>query len=200
MRSRLLLSAWLLAVGSVQAGGQESERKVQAFNGAPVGITAPYAVGGPAKNDASLPALVQGEGRKEPIVAGVLSWVVPGLGSFYAGHSKHGWTHLAVAGASLVIMVVGVSDCVGDDFYSDCDTGLGFAAVGYLGYVVNAIWGIVSAVGDANAANRGASAPGRVVGELYLAPEVRAVRTAAPVEGIPAVPQRTEVRLLTWRF
>jgi hypothetical protein len=97
--------------------------------------------------------------RKEPFVAGVLSWLVPGLGSYYAGNNRHGTRHLVLFGTSFTIMLVGASQAVADcdgGYYGDTcgGDGLGLMAVGLLSMVTNTVWGIVTAVSDANAHNR----------------------------------------------
>jgi hypothetical protein len=98
-------------------------------------------------------------GRKEPVLAGAISWIIPGLGSIYANHNTHGFRHMAVAGASIAVMILGVSDCFDDSYVDECDTGLGFAVIGYLAYVVNNVWAIVSGFNDALANNRARQGP-----------------------------------------
>ena len=116
-------------------------------------------------------SLQQMPGEKSSALAGTLSALLPGLGlgSFYAGNSGHGVTHLAVAGASLGGMLAGSSSCqivfAGPD--SDC-TLVTFSAVVFMG---NWIWSIFTGVNDANAYNRSLSTTG-----LQVAPEVVAIR------------------------
>lgn len=79
-----------------------------------------------------------------PAVAGILSYAFPGTGSFYAGHLRHGVTHVIIAYS---ILSLSLSD--GSPFSSESS--------GYVllpGYVLNWGWSIVSAVRDARANNR----------------------------------------------
>lgn len=88
--------------------------------------------------------------RKQPVGAGLLSYVYPGVGSFYAGHTRHGVTHLAVAmGAMLALMGSAI------DEEASPRASAGTALVGI--YLVNWGWSIVSAVNDARAVNRAAA-------------------------------------------
>lgn len=88
--------------------------------------------------------------RRQPVGAGLLSYVYPGVGSFYAGHTRHGVTHLAVAmGAMLALMGSGIED------ETSPRASAGTALVGI--YLVNWGWSIVSAVNDARAVNRAAA-------------------------------------------
>lgn len=98
----------------------------------------------------SLP-FVPAEGEaKSPVAAGLLSLVIPGVGSFYAGHSTHGFVHLGVhMGAALI----SVASC-GQGKDSPCG-GASDAAI--LVALVNWPWSIVTAVRDARASGDGAS-------------------------------------------
>jgi len=144
----------------------------------------------------------QAAGRKEPVVAGLLSWIVPGVGSFYAGNNRHGAIHLGVGVGSLIAMVAGAAAAVET---VDINTGevsgggLGLLVVGYLVYVVNDVWSIFTAVFDANRHNTGSSG-GRVVGELYLAPEVRGVGSAMSSPETGASGSRLGLQVLKLRF
>ncbi len=87
---------------------------------------------------------------KSPVAAGLLSLVIPGVGSFYAGHSTHGFAHLGVhMGAALISM----ASC-GQGKDSPCG-GASDAAI--LVALVNWPWSIVTAVRDARASGDGAS-------------------------------------------
>ncbi|MBI5601145.1 MAG: hypothetical protein HY944_06225 [Gemmatimonadetes bacterium] len=94
---------------------------------------------------------VPAEGEvKSPVAAGLLSLLVPGVGSFYAGNSKHGFTHFGVAlGAAFVAM----ASC-GQGHDSPCGGASDAAALVTL---VNWPWSIVTAVRDARATRDGAS-------------------------------------------
>lgn len=98
----------------------------------------------------SLPFVpVEGE-AKSPVAAGLLSLFMPGVGSFYAGNSRHGFAHFGVAlGAAFVAM----ASC-GQGQDSPCG-GASDAAV--LVSLVNWSWSIVTAVRDARATKDGVS-------------------------------------------
>ena len=57
--------------------------------------------------------------RKEPLVAGLLSWVFPGLGNFYAGQAGHGWRHIGIEVVGLGVLIAGAvqnaDDPAGED-------------------------------------------------------------------------------------
>ncbi|MEP7346628.1 MAG: hypothetical protein ABI877_15260, partial [Gemmatimonadaceae bacterium] len=78
-----------------------------------------------------------------PAVAGLLSYAFPGMGSFYAGHVRHGVTHVIVAYSifSLSLQGPGLSE----------DSSPAFANVLLSGFLLNWGWSIVSAVHDARA-------------------------------------------------
>lgn len=142
-------------------------------------------------------ATLQAVDRKDPLVAGILSWLIPGLGSFYAGNSGHGVRHLVIAVGGYALLVAGAAsdDCL----YGD-SCGLLYAGAGVI--VVNAVWGIVTAVGDANAHNRGAGAarPGRVVGSLYVEPNIVGLsKQSAPSQALRPV-QSSGLQLLRVEF
>jgi hypothetical protein len=127
-----------------------------------------------------------GTSGKSPIVAGLLSWVLPGLGSFYAGNSRHGVIHLAVDVGAYGLLFSSCGDL-------SCNGGMiGGSALVLVG---NEIWSIFTAVADANAANGPASKSGRVVGSLYVRPEVHAlgVHQAKTTQNIG-------VQALSWSF
>ena len=140
---------------------------------------------------------------KSPALAGVLSWIIPGVGSYYAGHNGHGTIHLGIAIGSYIVMIAGatsaVDDCSSFDSTYDCGSGgLGLAAAGWVMYLVNDVWSIFTAVGDArefnkNAAGNQGARPGRVVGELVV-PAIINLRDVKMSDG--TVEQRTGVQLL----
>jgi hypothetical protein len=161
----LALSVLVVAASSVTADAQRmSESRVGV-------VVAPFAT------DAELAQ--QAASRKEPVLAGVLSWIIPGVGSFYAGNSKHGAIHLGIHVVSFIVMIAGAAAAVETIDYTTGEVsegGIGLYLVGLLALFVNDIWSIFTAVGDANKANAGSSGGGgRVVGELQLAPELRGV-------------------------
>jgi hypothetical protein len=112
----------------------------------------------PVFDDPTGPAPIAAS-RKEPVVAFGLSLFIPfGTGSFYAGHPRHGVTHL-IAGlfTSTVVISAGLSCGVSALGGSNDETDCALAEIGFWGFVLNWGWGLVSAVNDANAANRRAS-------------------------------------------
>lgn len=139
--------------------------------------------------------------NKDPMIAGVLSWLVPGVGSYYSGHSGHGTRHLAIHVASIVGIFAGaaaaIEECTYDssNFNYDCSGGsFALYGVSLLVYFVNDIWSIFTAVGDArawNANNSGGARPGRVVGEL--APAIINLRDVKNADG--SVEQRTGLQV-----
>ncbi len=149
---------------------------------------------------------MQADTKKKPILAGAMSFFVPGLGSYYAGHSRHAWTHLVVASASAAVMLVepvgsalrrfGCKFNGGFDCDTDPDTG---NEVAYWVFNVNLVWSIVSGVNDANAHNRrgGPATGGQISGDLFFEPEVRKLRTHGP-EGPRQA--RTGVQLVSWKY
>jgi len=130
--------------------------------------------------------------RKEPLVAGLLSWILPGVGSFYAGNSGHGVRHLLISAGAVTAVVVGASAF--DDNDEDA-TLSGVLIVGGLTLAVtNAVWGIITAVNDAHAANRVAGVA------RYLDPGlVRLVPSTSLVAGFDVAP-RMGVRLVEFGF
>ncbi len=96
-------------------------------------------------------------GEKSPALAGLLSFLIfPGVGSFYGGNSGHGVRHLVIGGATIIGAVAGLSAACNDDFNlcDEDDAGYTVGGIFLLGYLVNWVWGGVTAIGDANAYNR----------------------------------------------
>lgn len=106
--------------------------------------------------------MVQAAGEKNAVVAGVLSWIVPGLGSFYAGNSRHGAIHLGLHVVFFGVMIAGIGSAFEDCLTSTdptCGTGgAGTFYAGFVGTLVNGVWSIFTAVKDANTANKPAGA------------------------------------------
>jgi hypothetical protein len=125
--------------------------------------------------------------RKDPVIAGVLSFVIPGLGSFYAGNTTHGMVHLGVDLGAYAVMIGGAADGNG-----------GTLAFGYILYLGNGIWSIFTAVDDANVANgSNGTKPGRIVGELYFRPDIHGQATGTTPQGTRTA---TALQLLQWRY
>ncbi len=99
------------------------------------------------------PRPVQSRGERSAVLAGALSFVVPGLGSFYAGNIGHGVRHLVAIPVVIGATVVGLE-------LADRDGGEAESAEyavllgGAVLLLTNGIWGIVTAVNDAQDHNR----------------------------------------------
>ena len=109
--------------------------------------------------------------EKSPTTAGLLSGLVfPGAGSFYAGNSGHGVRHLAIGLLAAAGLTVGSDNCsiVFDTGHNSCRLFWASLGVG----VVNLVWSITTASGDAKEYNR----VQRVQHGVELAPEVVAIR------------------------
>jgi len=135
-----------------------------------------------------------GVDRREPLLAGLLSfWILPGLGSFYAGNGAHGVRHVAIEMGGSAAMVFGA---LGGDW------SLIYAGLG--GIVVNRIWSCATAVNDATAHNRGSGAQrlgGRVVGGVFVDPEARVLGSrVVGRDGVVRSVPRLGLRLLSLRF
>jgi hypothetical protein len=94
----------------------------------------------------------RGSGRSR-IIAGAASVFIPGVGSFYAAHPRHGVTHLVIhLGAGTFVLGGSVSCMMSWGGETECpdESLLNIAAVAWL---VNWGWSIVSAVNDATAFN-----------------------------------------------
>lgn len=87
--------------------------------------------------------------RREPLGAGILSYFVPGMGSFYAGNTRHGVIHFGVVLASVGLILQAPVD------ESDANDGkIGWQSRALLSAnLLNWGWSIVSAVNDARANN-----------------------------------------------
>ncbi len=101
------------------------------------------------------PAPAVGE-EKSPFIAGTLSLLFPGAGSFYAGNARHGWIHVGVTAAAAVTVLASSQSCK-----RNCPNEVGATLLGFAAFAVNEVWSIVTAVNDANASNRrlGTGAP-----------------------------------------
>jgi len=153
----------------VTAGAQDAD--VPRLTGPRVALPQAFRVVSPAADSG---ATHQVAGNKSPPLAGVLSFFVPGLGSFYAGNSGHGVRHLGIAVAGAVLYVSG-TDCTasGTGYGTSCSYSTA-AQVGLGVILVDWIWATVVAVNDANAHNRraGGAHPAGVAGRLDVAPSI----------------------------
>jgi hypothetical protein len=148
-----ILIALLTAVSLTQTPGLLAQEKEPAF----------------ASPDVA--SIQQAPAEKVPALAGGMSFLVPGLGSLYAGNSGHGLTHLVVAAGSFAGLLATNSSCeiifAGPD--SNC-TGVAFFGIVFVG---NWIWSIATAAKDANAYNRSLYSTG-----LQVAPDLVAIRSS----------------------
>jgi hypothetical protein len=126
--------------------------------------------------------------RKSPTLAGVASYVLPGVGSWYAGNGDHAAVHGAIA---LGIGVAGAVASSGSGCRELSCTGRNSVPFGLLvlAYLTNEVWSTVTAVHDAQASN--ARAERLRTGRIDVAP---ALHLAAPSGG--ATQPRIELRLL----
>lgn len=110
-------------------------------------------------------------GERSPFLAGVLTIVFPGLGSFYAGNSGHGVRHGVIGLVTGVAYYASADDCIGDIFGQN-ESSCGLFIVSSLAFLANTIWATVVAVDDTKAYNRSLQTAG-----LRVAPELVAVRS-----------------------
>jgi hypothetical protein len=103
-----------------------------------------------------------GANDKDAFAAVALSFLIPGVGSFYAGNNKHGWRHLAIHVASYAVMVATLTSCV-NDYYSDCSEYSGGFYAGSIVLVGNWVWGMFTANSDVKEHNGQAGAPKKKV-------------------------------------
>ena len=114
--------------------------------------------------------------HRSPVLAGVASYLLPGVGSWYAGNDQHALTHGAIA---LGLGVTGTVMTAGRDCYDLCVPPTLFGALVVLGYLTNDIWSTVTAVRDAHAHNDRAQ---RLrTGRIEVAPTLRIVPPAGDV-------------------
>lgn len=136
--------------------------------------------------------------QKSAASAGILSFLIPGLGSFYAGAYGHGAIHLSIGVVSFLLYgeaassrsseqsctIIGarVAYCT-PKRTSGTEAQLG-ATLGV--YVINDAWSIFTAVRDAHAHNN--EADGRIAGNFYIEPAARQLSRG------------TGLQLASWRF
>jgi len=147
-----------------------SSRRARSFNRSTVvaalslALTASHSAGAQSTSPTDSAAARQQQvliGTRSPVGAGLLSYLLPGLGSYYAGNSKHGTVHLVVGLASGAALFYSLADCKGN-----CSTDEVISIGSGVTLAVNAVWSIFTAAQDADAYNAAASS--RRVGELPL--------------------------------
>ena len=89
-------------------------------------------------------------GIKSPTLAGVASYLLPGVGSWYAGNDQHARTHGLIA---LGLGITGVALSAGRDCYDMCVPPTLLGTLVFVGYLTNGVWSVVTAVQDAHAYN-----------------------------------------------
>lgn len=165
---RLCTAVGLVVVGIVagaapaaaQRGAAGEHRAVPSISLTRVGIQsrvlhddAPFGSGrGDTQSHIGGDSVGRGSGRS-PIVAGVASAFIPGVGSFYAANPRHGVTHLVIHVVAGTYVLAGSASCMmswGGETECPDDNLLNVAAVAWL---VNWGWSIVSGVNDAKAFN-----------------------------------------------
>lgn len=108
-------------------------------------------------------------GEKSPAVAGILSAVLPGAGSLYAGSTGHGIRHLVmipgIIGATWLGLEIANKDS-GEAEAAEYAVLVGGAAL----LLANGIWSVFTAVDDAHDHNRAVR-----LGRLRIEPGVRAL-------------------------
>ena len=154
--SLIIAAAILTPVASVGAQRSADERVgvTTSVEGSSASATILSASGSPISSlTAPDPIVPRAGSEKDPFVAGLLSWVIPGVGSFYAGNSRHGVTHLVAHLASYGLILGGAASCTTN--YSGAATCSSSSAatvgIGFVALVVNDVWSIFTAVSDARA-------------------------------------------------
>lgn len=132
----------------------------------------------------------QAADRRDPTLAGIMSFIIPGVGSFYAGNSGHGLRHLGIHLGSYVLIGAAAASC---DY--DCSSNAGMVGLGALALLANDVWSIFVAVNDAKAHN--GAAPGRVVGSLHLSPELDGFHAVDRPDGHGTA---ADVSFVKWKF
>jgi hypothetical protein len=149
------ISTVLLVLGSLLAG---SALGAQSLRDARTGISMPE-FSNPSLPTVSQakPALPKEHTGKSPFLAGALSAIIPGVGSFYAGNNRHGFVHLLVFVGSVYLIAVNRSTkCTAAEMNDPairvgCGDTEAYAALFTFGlWAVNDIWSIFTAVSDAN--------------------------------------------------
>jgi TM2 domain. len=110
------------------------------------------------------PQVVYVKQKKEPGMAGFLSFLVPGVGQFYYGNNHAGWIDLGEAVVSDAMIIGGYLSCgvnavryqeTGRLMYqSKAETGACICIAGAIWSLINGIWSIVDAVKGTYAVNR----------------------------------------------
>ena len=127
-----------------------------------------------------VPTLVQARrAEKSVALAAILSWFVwPGVGSYYAGNSAHGTRHVLIGVGTAAGALVLLATCDSDgfcDFHNDTAR-LTVVSTLIAGFVANQVWGIITAIHDAEDFNLNIASA-----SISLKPEIRPLATALPM-------------------
>lgn len=148
---RLLAGLWL-AVATMAVACGPRLGQAQYLSSARTGVVIPAGFASASAGSAGIiPAVPRMSDEKDPLLAGVLSFVVPGVGSFYAGNTRHGWTHLLIHAASYALLVSSATST------TNGKSAAGTAGLGVAALLVNNVWSIFTAVSDAKATRPGGS-------------------------------------------
>jgi hypothetical protein len=100
-------------------------------------------------------------GRRSPIAAGIMSFIMPGVGSAYAGNNYHGAIHGSIA---LTLAVGGAVAASADHCNGQDCPGQNQAAIVVIiaAYLTNEVWSVFTAAKDARAYNRWFEQPKKV--------------------------------------
>lgn len=140
---------YVLALSPAFANAQRIS-ELRTVSPIPVAVELPKLVG-----EHSPPIPRADGGEKSAYVAGLLSFLLPGAGSFYAGNATHGWTHMLIEGGTFGAGFLVAHSCNGElGCGIEVLTGVGAVLIG------NQIWSVVTAVLDAHATKHPANAVG----------------------------------------
>ena len=104
--------------------------------------------------------------QKDPTMAGILSFLLPGAGQFYVEERNKAYVHWLVYIVSIVFVAAAIED---NDIYDrDVDSDDGYAAVGGLAFLINWVVSIVSAPSQARAFNERQQAVSLIEDRLLL--------------------------------
>lgn len=142
-------------VAESQATPRVNPAPIPSLTEARVGIApvSPSRAAGVATDSLTLLAAPMAEGSpRSAALAGAASFLLPGLGSFYASHPTHGLVHMAIhLGAGTLALAGTVSCAIAWGGTTDCEEG-GMQVVAAV-WLVNWGWAIVTGVNDAKAYN-----------------------------------------------
>ena len=95
---------------------------------------------------------------RSKVIAGAASGLIPGLGSFYASHVRHGLTHLTIHLVAGTLALAGSVSCI-TAWGGETDCNEGATQLVAATWLLNWGWSIVTAINDAGAFNARHSRP-----------------------------------------